>query len=360
MKKIYSLLLLGGLLLLGAQSVWADYGWYSGSMSMGGKTNIDPTSWSTDSNNPTDLGELTDMTITSIAFSIWDDSNDRGGVNMYFRIWDGGASQVGNDQDLWLGSATRIAGDHDFSISWTGTEDLAAAVGITLVPGITYYIDMWAKSYGDAGDHWYSGTNSSNYHAKLTYTGPLTIGSTGWASLSSKYALDFTGTDVTAYIAKAKDASSVTLTEINKVPANTGIVVHAAAEGTYDIPVLSASADATTGNLLQKNLSSAVLATTTVVSEITYYNYTLAVEASQPVFKQSTGVGNLAAGKAYLQTTVNAATAPSLIRIVDENNGATNIDAIGASEEGVKFIENGKLFIKKNNVVYDMMGSVVR
>ena len=94
MKKIYSLLLLGGLLLLGAQSVWANYGWYSGSMSMGGKTNIDPTSWSTDSNNPTDLGELTDMTITSIAFSIWDDSNDRGGVNMYFRIWDGGASQV--------------------------------------------------------------------------------------------------------------------------------------------------------------------------------------------------------------------------------------------------------------------------
>ena len=71
-------------------------------------------------------------------------------------------------------------------------------------------------------------------------------------------------------------------------------------------------------------------------------------------------MGNLAAGKAYLQTTVNAATAPSLIRIVDENNGATNIDAIGASEEGVKFIENGKLFIKKNNVVYDMMGSVVR
>ena len=133
------------------QTAWAGYGWWGGSMSIGGIT-TDCTAWSTDSNNPTDLGIVTNMTITSIAFNVWDDSNDRGGANMFFRIWDGGTSPVGDNQDLWLGNATRITGDHNFSISWTGSEDLAAAVGLTLMPGKTYYITMWAKTYKTDGD----------------------------------------------------------------------------------------------------------------------------------------------------------------------------------------------------------------
>jgi hypothetical protein len=163
-RKLLSLLVLLTVAVTGAK---ADFGWYSASMSIGGMT-TDFTKWSTDGNNPTDLGYLTSMTITSIAFNVWSDSNDRGGANMYFRIWDGGSSQVGTNQDLWLGAATRISGDHDFSISWTGSVDLASAVDLTLVPGKTYYIDMWAKTYGAAGDEWYS-ANNSNYHAKFTY-----------------------------------------------------------------------------------------------------------------------------------------------------------------------------------------------
>ena len=156
------------IMLLTATTAWANYGWYNASMNIGGTT-TDFTTWSTSSNSPTDLGIVSDMTITSIAFNVWSDANDRGGANMYFRIWDGGTSQVGADQDLYLGSATRIAGDHDFAISWTDTEDLASAVGLTLESGKTYYIDMWAKTYGTSGDEWYNGVNSSNYHAKLTY-----------------------------------------------------------------------------------------------------------------------------------------------------------------------------------------------
>ena len=171
-----------------AQTAWADYGWYNCSMSIGGNT-TDFSTWSTNSDSPTDLGVVSDMTITSIAFSVWSDANDRGGANMYFRIWDGGVSPVGSDQDLWLGASTRIEGDHNFSISWTGTGDLAAAVGLTLEFGKTYYIDMWAKTYGDSGDEWYSGDNGNNYHAKLTYgTSILTATVTG---VESSY--DWTG-----------------------------------------------------------------------------------------------------------------------------------------------------------------------
>ena len=169
MKKLFQTKVALALLLcvLTATEAWAGYGWYSASMSIGGVT-TNPTEWSTDSENPTDLGNLTNMTITSIAFNVWSDANDRSGANMYFRIWDGGASQVGDDQDLHLGSASRISGDHDFSIEWTGEKDLADAVGLTLEEGHVYYIDMWAKTYGTSGDEWYS-ANSNNYHAMLTY-----------------------------------------------------------------------------------------------------------------------------------------------------------------------------------------------
>ena len=126
---------------------------------------------------------------------------------------------------------------------------------------------------------------------KVYYTHVVTITSAKWASFSSSSALDFTGTDVTAYIAKEKDASNVTLTPIVKVPANTGIVVNAAAAGTYAIPVLSGDADATTGNLLHAWLTSGT------PSEATYY--VLGVSGTNPIFKESTG-GILAAGKSYL------------------------------------------------------------
>lgn len=148
-----------------AQTAWAGYGWYDGSMSIGGKI-TDPTAWSTSGDNPTDLGSVTNMTITSIAFKVWSDANDRIGANMYFRIFDDNGNQVGTEQDIYLGPATRITGDHDFAISYSGSYDLADEVKLNLVPGETYYIEMWAKTYGNNGDEWYS-AGGANYHAKL-------------------------------------------------------------------------------------------------------------------------------------------------------------------------------------------------
>ena len=163
MKKFLFTLLFAA---AGTLTAWAGYGWYDGSITIGGST-TDCTAWSTDGNNPTDLGFVTNMTVTSVAFNIWSDANDRGGADMFFIIWDGGTNPVGANQHLWLGDASRIAGDHDFAISWTGTFNLASAVGMTLVPGKTYYVDMWAKSYGSSVDEWYSG-GGANFHAKLT------------------------------------------------------------------------------------------------------------------------------------------------------------------------------------------------
>lgn len=81
-------------------------------------------------------------------------------------------------------------------------------------------------------------------------TTAVTISSAKYATLCSDKALDFSGTDITAYTA-TDGATKVTLNEIasGKVPANTPVVLHNAdADGTpIDVPVI-ASADAVGDN----------------------------------------------------------------------------------------------------------------
>ena len=169
-----------------------------------------------------------------------------------------------------------------------------------------------------------SGNNYiSNIRILLVASKDVTITAAGWASFSSASALDFTKTDVTAYIAKSNGGtSSVTLTEIAKVPASTGIVVNAPA-GTYAIPVLTGDADATTGNLLKPWLTAGT------PGDAEYY--TLAVDGANPIFKKSSG-GTLAAGKAYL--VMPGAGAPEL---GVDFGGTTGINAIQRQAENGEY-----------------------
>lgn len=80
--------------------------------------------------------------------------------------------------------------------------------------------------------------------------------------------------------------------------------------------------------------------------------------------KASAGSG-VHANRAYIELDEISGGAPSapgrpIIAMPLGENGATSIDAIEASEKAVKFIENGKLFIQKNGVVYDMTGRIVK
>ena len=59
--------------------------------------------------------------------------------------------------------------------------------------------------------------------------------------------------------------------------------------------------------------------------------------------------------RAYLH--VDSGEPAPALRIIET---ATNIENIEGNETAVKFIENGQLFIKKNGVVYDAVGTVVK
>ena len=162
-----------------------------------------------------------------------------------------------------------------------------------------------------------------------------TITSTGWATLYTPYALDFSGVaGLTAYTAVVAD-NKVTLTEVTDVPAGTGVVLKGAAD-TYNIPVAASSATAK-GDLL----GSATDATSyNAYADNTLYMLKKVGEKAQFVPVTS---GSIAAGKAYLK--IAAATARNLdVTFADE---ATGISAALMNKETM------------NNEVYNLKGQRV-
>ena len=124
-----------------------------------------------------------------------------------------------------------------------------------------------------------------------------------YTTLTSDYALDFTGTDIRAFIVLDDDASDgvITMTEVTKVPANTGLVLKAATTGTaINVSVLNGDADNVTGNLMAGSAT-----TTTAITENGGYIL------KDGKFHPATA-GTLAAGKAYLNLAVPGAGAPAL------------------------------------------------
>ncbi len=89
-------------------------------------------------------------------------------------------------------------------------------------------------------------------YKEVAHNVPVTVSPDSYATLSSSFALDFTSTTTKAYIAKKKTSSTVTLTQVNKVPANTGVLLYKDGGTTENIPVFNGiGADDKTGNVLK-------------------------------------------------------------------------------------------------------------
>ena len=183
-----------------------------------------------------------------------------------------------------------------------------------------------------------------------------TLSGRSYASYVTDQKLDFSAvsSEITAYISTgfngAKDA--IVLSPVDVVPAGTPIIVSTAAQGaTVSVPLTDADADDVSANKLVAGDDNTAWNGTT--------GYTYFYLASDLFHKAIDGI--LQKGKAYLKVvTGDAPSAPSAIRIDLGDNTATSIDTIEAVEEGVKFIQNGQLYIKRNGVVYDAMGRVIR
>ena len=189
---------------------------------------------------------------------------------------------------------------------------------------------------------------------------PLTISSVGWASLYLPYAATIP-TGVQAYYASSTDGENITLTEITgTIPAYTGVVVRGTA-GTYGFEKSDVSPAALSDNLLIG---------VTAPKDTTHSTaYVLAgVDPDDTncilfkLYKNASDNNDVTLGayKSYIPKSVLPGSPDRIRFIIADGNNTTSIEATKVNESAVKFVENGQLFIKRDDVVYDVMGRIVK
>jgi len=162
----------------------------------------------------------------------------------------------------------------------------------------------------------------------LAKTGDATVSATvtsaGWATLYTAYALDFSGVEgLEAYTATCSE-STVTLTQVQNVPAETGVVLKGAV-GTYSIPVI-ASSTTDKGDLLGS--------TTAATAYNAYDGYTLYMLNKVDGKAQFVPVtsGEIAAGKAFLKVAGGNSSQARSLNVVFAGE-ATSIDEMSVKGE---------------------------
>ena len=211
------------------------------------------------------------------------------------------------------------------------------------------------SSEGTNECYWMALTNLKLYKEAPTSVS-ATIGSTGWTTFASPYALDLSSTTastgkVTAFYASAIGDGKVTMTstESDAVAAGTGIMLKGTAGATITIPVAASAGTAISGNKL-------IGCTTSTPLSVNSNYYVLVNNGGTAEFQCLDNNGaTIPAGKAYL----NAAGAARALRIVfDDITGVANVGAADeAKAQDGKFIENGKIVIVKNGQKFNAAGA---
>ena len=169
------------------------------------------------------------------------------------------------------------------------------------------------------------GKKSSDTEETTTGTINATLSSTGMSTFSSPFALDFsnaiTGLDG-AYVVSSLSASSATLTSVEEVPANTGLILKGTANASISIPY-KASAAAPAAN----KLSATSAAPVTVADNEAYILYDGEFHP--------TNAGEIPMFKAYLKASDVPTLARSLSLVFDdESTGINEVKSAASVAEG--------------------------
>jgi hypothetical protein len=157
----------------------------------------------------------------------------------------------------------------------------------------------------------------------------VTLPSSGYGSLASAYGLDFSSVEgLTAYVATSTTNEAVTLTSVDELPANSGMILKGTGGETYSIPVKADAAyDGT-------NLLSAAVTATAIDANAAYI-------LQGGLFHLVTAASTVPAGKAYLLATYvpsGGAGARALAFSFDDET--TGVNAVNGSG----FMANGEVY----------------
>ena len=191
---------------------------------------------------------------------------------------------------------------------------------------------------------------------KLVPSVSVSISDAGLATFSSVKALDFTNCkEVSAYKAKV-EGSQVTLTKVDVVPAETGVLLRSMEGGavTADIPV------AATAEAIEDNAFVAVLTeipsldTETTVDGVKYVNYILNRVNDVTDFYKAAG-NKVGAGKAYLRVTKAAASKGLTIGYAEETDGIHAIGNENVASDGIYDLSGRRLSVSSATSVNSVL-----
>ena len=219
----------------------------------------------------------------------------------------------------------------------------------------------------ESGYHEFSLNNTECLY-KYFYYSPApdnvsgTITDCGWSTFASSYPLDLsTISGGTVYYASAASGSTVTLstTDATTVPAGEGIMVKGTAGETFTINV-AASGTAITGNLLKGQTTTGNVAASTEGT----YHYVFGfdkTDASIYGFYNLAADTEVAAGKAYLETTTALSPSASRLTIVfdDETAGINSIRNSQLTTDGAVYNLRGQRVAQPTKGLYIVNGKKV-
>ncbi len=220
--------------------------------------------------------------------------------------------------------------------------DLVTNTETVITDGGTYDFTVEAAQ---VGRHQINDRFVINYVAPVVVT-TVTTNAYGFASFSYTEDLKLATAGAKLYTG-AISGEALDMTEVDYVKAGEGVIVKGAANTTY--------------NLVAGTGSSVYGANALIASA----NWTAATEDAYFLvgneFKKYTGTEAVPAGKAYLIYTTTGGANPAPARIVMRFNTTTSVENVETEAvQPVKFIENGEIFIRRGNEVYNLQGQLVK
>lgn len=207
----------------------------------------------------------------------------------------------------------------------------------------THVYVAYFYGYNDSG-------NGLVYEIAFAATHNRNVTNGNWGTICLPYAVNsYEG--ATFYTINSVSAASVTVSEVTELEAGKPYLFKATAEklvAKYNGVAVNAPV---ANNGLVGNLGN-----TPIELDVDDNAYILSANEFHHI--EGTATASVGQFRAYLQG--SAINAPSVIRIVEEENNTTSISDVEATEQVVKFFENGQLFIKKNGVIYTTTGAVVK
>lgn len=147
------------------------------------------------------------------------------------------------------------------------------------------------------------------------------------------------------------EAPVINLTQVTAIPAGAGVFVKGEPLTTYHF-------SATTAGALSNNDIVGCTADTDPAG-ISDAIYTLRNVGGVTALYHYEGTAAIPSGKAYLPIPVGSNPAPQRVRmVINETQGVENV--VVADVKAEKFVENGQIFIKRGEAVYNMQGQIVK